>query len=88
MDNERPRSLAFINAADEKEVTLTFGYLGGEPTAALFHGDKLILIPVTVLATAISSGWEDDYSILCPVLKDDSECPDCVEEGGEHVAEA
>ena len=78
MKTERP-TLNFVNEADGGEVTLAFGYFGDdrEPTAALFHGDKLILIPASVLAIAISSGWEDDYSMLCSALKDDSECPHC-----------
>lgn len=83
---DRP-TLCFSNPTDGAQVSISFGYWGDdrEPTAALFHGDSLILIPVGVLATAVSSGWEDDYTILCSALKDDSECPHCEMEGGEHV---
>jgi len=86
MKTERP-TLNFVNEADGVEVSLAFGYWGDdrEPVAALFHEEALILIPVSVLATAISSGWEDDYTTLCAALKDDSECPHCEEEGGEHA---
>jgi hypothetical protein len=86
MKTERP-TLNFVNEADGVEVSIAFGYMGddGAPTAAVFHGDSLILIPAAVLAIAISSGWEEDYTILCGALKDDSECPQCEEEGVEHA---
>ena len=69
--NQRP-TLNFLNEADGSEIQISFGYFGDdqEPTAALFHGDKLVLIPVGVLAAAISDGWEDDYSILCNAMKE------------------
>ena len=78
---DRP-TLCFSNRTDGVQVSMAFGYLDGEPTAALFHEETLIMIPVGVLATAISSGWEDDYTVLCAALKDDSECPHCEMEGG------
>ena len=79
IETKRP-TLNFINNADGSDIQIAFGYFGEdrEPTAALFHGDKLVLIPVSVLATAISSGWEDDYSILCQALKEEPECPECM----------
>jgi len=75
---ERP-TLNFENAADGETISISFGYFGDdqEPTAALIHRDKIILIPVSVLATAVSSGWENDYSILCETLKEDPDCPEC-----------
>ena len=86
---DRP-ALSFENTATGSEVKIVFGYLGEdhEPTAALFHGKDLVLIPVSILARAISSGWEEDYSILCQALKeepacDDPECPECYQQGGE-----
>ena len=83
---DRP-TLNFVNDSDGQEVEIAFGYFGdgSTPTAALFHGDKLVLIPVSILATAISSGWEHDYSMLCSALKDDSLCPKCETEGDDHV---
>mgnify|MGYP003112284124 FL=1 len=70
--NQRP-TLNFVNEADGSEIQISFGYFGSdrEPTAAMFHGDQLVLIPVGVLAAAISEGWEDDYSILCSAMKGD-----------------
>ena len=86
MKTERP-TLNFVNEADGVEVSLAFGYMGDdlEPTCAMFHGDELVLIPAAVLAIAISSGWKEDYTALCSALKDDSDCPQCEEEGGEHA---
>tara|TARA_R100001530_G_scaffold474_1_gene726 strand:+ start:319 stop:561 length:243 start_codon:yes stop_codon:yes gene_type:complete len=65
---DRP-TLNFKNAADGETISISFGYFGDDqaPTAALFHGDKLILIPVSVFASSISSGWKDDYTILCGI---------------------
>ena len=68
---QRP-TLNFVNEADGSEIQIAFGYFGAEhePTAAMFHGDQLVLIPVGVLAAALSQGWEDDYSILCNAMKE------------------
>jgi hypothetical protein len=47
-------------AGEERTLTLAFGYLGDEPTAALFVGDNLepILLPREFLQLAIEQGWE------------------------------
>ena len=72
LPTNRP-TLNFENFATKAEVQISFGYFGEdqEPTAALFHKDDLILIPVSVLAMAVSSGWDQDYSILCQALKEE-----------------
>ena len=84
-DNEK--TLCFLNSVDNTEIAIAFGYLaddkaqhGYEPTAALFHDDKLVLIPVAVLAIAISQGWDEDYSWLC------EDGPDYEEENDEYEA--
>jgi len=59
LPTERP-VLNFINSADDSEIQIAFGYYKGEPTAALFHGEKLVLIPRDILGIAFSQGWEDE----------------------------
>ena len=56
---DRP-DLNFINAANESEIQIAFGYFKGEPTAVLFHGEKIVLIPRDILGIAFSQGWEDE----------------------------
>ncbi len=56
-DKERP-TLNFINQADQVEVQVAFGYQNGEPTAAMFHNDTLILIPREFLQIAVEQGWD------------------------------
>ena len=67
---DRP-TLTFKNEADGEIISISFGYFGDDqaPTAGLFHGDKLILIPVSILASSISCGWRDDYTILCELRR-------------------
>jgi hypothetical protein len=47
-------------AGEKRTLTLAFGYVGDEPTAALFLGDDLdpILLPREFLQLAIEHGWE------------------------------
>ena len=59
LPTERP-VLNFINLADDSEIQIAFGYFKGEPTAALFHGEELVLIPRDILGIAFSQGWEDE----------------------------
>ena len=59
LPTERP-VLNFINSADDSEIQIAFGYFKGEPTAALFHGEELVLIPRDILGIAFSQGWEDE----------------------------
>ena len=59
LPTDRP-TLNFVNAADDAEIQLAFGYMAGEPTVALFHGEGLVLIPKGILEIALSQGWEDE----------------------------
>ena len=69
---ERP-VLNFINSADDSEIQIAFGYFKGEPTAALFHGEELVLIPRDILGIAFFQGWEDENpnNVLELVSKDE-----------------
>ena len=66
--DERP-TLTFTNAADDVRISIAFGYHDGEPTAALFHGDSLVLIPRDVLDIALNQGWSDDTVCECCVAE-------------------
>ena len=64
LPTERP-VLNFINSADDSEIQIAFGYFKGEPTAALFHGEELVLIPRDILGIAFSQGWEGNTCDKC-----------------------
>ena len=66
METDRP-TLNFTNPSDGVEVQIAFGYHNGEPTAALFYKEALVLIPKELLQVALDQGWTMD-------------CPDCDEE--------
>ena len=59
LPTDRP-VLNFVNVADGSEIQIAFGYYKGEPTAALFHKEELVLIPQHVLEIALSQGWDDE----------------------------
>tara|TARA_R100001594_G_scaffold104810_1_gene139415 strand:+ start:396 stop:632 length:237 start_codon:yes stop_codon:yes gene_type:complete len=64
LPTERP-VLNFINSADDSEIQIAFGYYKGEPTAALFHKEELVLIPQHILEIALFQGWEDNTCDQC-----------------------
>jgi predicted nucleotidyltransferase len=57
-NNKQRPTLNFTNDPDGVEVQITFGYYKGEPTAALFHKETLVLIPKDVLQIAFQQGWD------------------------------
>jgi len=72
-DNERPM-LRFKNPYNGEECAMTFGYLDGAPTIALFHGDPdaedgtegIIILDKAMLQMGLHLGWTDH----CPCCED------------------
>ena len=52
--------LNFINANDQVEVSMAFGYFNNEPTVAMQHEELLILIPKETLQVALEQGWGEE----------------------------
>ena len=71
LDTQRPTLNWDAGGAEHQ---MAFGYLHGEPMAAVFAGenaDPVAFVPWMVLVVAAQQGWEDTPEVLCPSAEEE-----------------